>query len=201
MRKVLTAFVASSIVFTASLSASIIGFTSGTGFADALQSDGVSTLTSAGAGAFTFQLGTFDEAVLSGTADTWATGFNNEMTGDNVWGTFGPAIGRFLGDQTMDDASSNGAAAYIFGFNADTSQIILFKNAAWVFPAFDSFDLSADLFSLEDANTQILQADGTFASIGSNIQMLAAVPEPSVFALFSGAMALGWVMVRRRRAL
>lgn len=201
MKKISILVAASSMLIAGSLSASLINFTSGIGFTGALQADGVSTLTSAGAGAFTFQLGTFDETSLSGTSDTWAAAFNNEMTGVNFWATSGPGAGRFQGSNSMDDGSSNGLAAYIFGFNtADASQIILFKNDSWTFPTYDPIDSAADTFSLADANTQIIQADGTFTTIGGNFQMLAAVPEPSTYAALIGLLALGAAMHCRRRA-
>ena len=41
-------------------------------------------------------------------------------------------------------------------------------------------------------------AGGTWSATGSNVQL--AVPEPSTYAALSGLLALGYVMVRRRRA-
>jgi hypothetical protein len=199
MIKKITIFTFLTVLLTGSLSASLINFTSGTGFAGALQADGVSTISSAGAGSFSFQLGTFNEASLSGNSDTWAAGFNNEMAASNPWSTSAPAANRFQGSVSMDDGSSTNNAAYIFGFNtSDSSQIILFKNAAWVFPAFDETDFSADTFSLADANTQVLQANGTFTAIGGNFQMLSAVPEPSTYAALAGMFVLCIAMLRRR---
>jgi len=42
-------------------------------------------------------------------------------------------------------------------------------------------------------------AGGTWSSTGNNLQ-LSVVPEPSTYAALSGLLALGYVMVRRRRA-
>lgn len=59
-------------------------------------------------------------------------------------------------------------------------------------------DTSATLTALAGTGTAIsIGAGGGFGGSGVSIQ-LSAVPEPSAFALLSGALALGWVMVRRR---
>lgn len=138
-----------SILCAGAVNASLLNFQSGAGVT-ALQSDGVSTLSSAGAGSFTFALGTFDESVLSGSSDTWGTGFVDRMNGTNNWLLSPPPVAnRFQGDRLMSDGSADSLQAYIFGYSiADSSQVILFKNSSWTFPAFNALDLTSDIFSL-----------------------------------------------------
>lgn len=185
------------------LSASLINFQSGAGVT-ALQSDGVSTLSSAGAGAYTFAFGTFNEAALSGAASTWQAAFDDQMASTNNWLLSPPPLAnRFLGEVSMNDATANGLAGYIFGYNtSDSSEVIVFKNAAWTFPAFNALDTTADVFSLQDANTQVLGSGGTFSAFSGSFTMIstATVPEPSAFAAIAGVLALGFVALRRRRA-
>jgi len=197
MKKLTTIIAAAALVCSVS-QASKINFQSGT-VATYLQADGTTNLDAS----YTFALGTFTESSLAGDLSTWSAGFNDEMDGVNTWKTSGPAPlqNKFQGEVAMDDNSSAASAAYIFGTNG-SDEIIIFRNAAWVFPTFDNLDTTADVFSLVDANTQIVTAAGSWTAYASNITMLStvAVPEPSTFAALAGLCALGAVMVRRRRA-
>jgi hypothetical protein len=195
MKKILTILAAAATVCSVS-QASKINFQSGS-VATYLQADGVTNLDSS----YTFALGTFSEAALAGNISTWSASFNDEMVGVNTWKTSGPAPlqNKFQGEVFMDDNSPATSAAYIFGTNG-SDELIIFRNAAWVFPTFDTLDTTADIFSLADANTQIVTAGGTWTAYASNITMLSTVPEPSTFAALAGLCALGAVMVRRRRA-
>jgi len=196
MKKILTILAAATVCSVSQ--ASIINFQSGT-VATYLQADAATNLDAS----YTFALGTFTESALSGDISTWSAGFNDEMVSVNSWKTSGPAplLNKFQGEVAMDDNSSASASAYIFGTNG-SDELIIFRNAAWVFPTFNDLDTAADIFSLADANTQIVTAGGGWTSYASNITMLSttAVPEPSTFAALAGLCALGAVMVRRRRA-
>ena len=75
-----------SLFFLNATQASLINFQSGS-LSSYLQADGVTNLDST----YTFALGTFNEAVLAGSSDTWAGGFTDEMDGVNTWRTSGPA--------------------------------------------------------------------------------------------------------------
>jgi hypothetical protein len=197
MKKILTILAAAATVSSVS-QASLINFQSGS-VATYLQADAATNLDAS----YTFALGTFTESALSGVISTWSAGFNDEMTAENGWLTSGPppVLNTFQGNVAMDDNSSATASAYIFGTNG-SDELIIFRNAAWVFPTFDNLDTTADIFSLADANTQIVTAGGGWTSYASNITMLSttAVPEPSTFAALAGLCALSFVMVRRRRA-
>jgi hypothetical protein len=195
MKKLISIFAAATVVCSVS-QASLINFQSGS-VTTYLQADGVTNLDAS----YTFALGTFTEAALAGGIATWSTGFNDEMVSVNTWITSGPAPlqNKFQGEVAMDDNSSATSSAYIFGTNG-SDEIIIFRNAAWVFPTFDSLDTTADVFSLADANTEIVTAGGTWTTYASNITMLSTVPEASTYAALSGLLALGYVMVRRRRA-
>jgi len=185
-----------SLFFLNATQASLINFQSGS-LSSYLQADDVTNLDST----YTFALGTFNEAVLSGTSDTWAGGFTDEMDGVNTWKTSGPVPlrNKFQNENAMTDDSSNGQAAYIFATNTANDEILIFKNASWIFPNYSATDLDADIFSLQDANTQVVNATGSFVAFDNNLRMLTAVPEPSTYAMFAGALALGYVMIRRRR--
>ncbi len=186
------------LVCGSTLSASLINFQSGS-LTSFLQADGATNLD----GTYTFALGTFSEAALAGSSDSWFAAFDDQMVGTNDWLTSGPApvINTFQGDQLMVDGSETSSAAYIFGYNTDQSEIIIFRNASWVFPTFDDLDVSADIFSLQDANTEVVTSAGSWVTFNNNLQMItaSAVPEPSTYAALSGLLALGYVMVRRRK--
>ena len=195
MNKYLTLALASLVVIS-SASASLINFQSGS-LSSYLQADGTTNLDST----YSFALGTFNESVLSGTSNTWGSGFTDQMDGVNTWKTSGPAPlqNKFQNENAMTSATANGQAAYIFGYNVAVDEIILFKNAAWIFPTRDSLDTVADIFSLQDAGTQVVTTSGAFASFNNNLTMLAVVPEPSTYAMLAGVLALGYVMIRRRK--
>lgn len=176
--------------------ASLVNFQSGS-LSSYLQADGVSNLDTS----YSFALGTFNESVLSGSNDTWAAGFTDQMQSTNNWLLSGPppVQNTFQGDVSMNSSAANGQAAYIFATNAANDEILIFKNAAWVFPTYDNLDTVSDIFSLQDANTQVVNATGSFVAFDNNLRMLTVVPEPSTYAMFAGALALGYVMIRRRR--
>jgi len=186
-----------------SANASLINFQSGT-VSTYLQADGVTSLSASPEGNYVFALGTFDESFLSGNSDTWLSGFTDEMEATNVWKTTGaaPLQNKFQGSVSMSDGSATSSNAYIFGYkdDAEKSEIIIFRNAGWQFPAYAPVDLDgSDIISLLDANTQIIDSSGSWTNYSSNITMLFAVPEPSAFAAIAGLLTLGFVMVRRRR--
>ena len=191
-----------SLVFI-SASASLINFQSGGVPTTYLQADGVTSLSDASSptGTYLFALGTFDETALLGSIDAWYTAFADQMEGTNAWRSSDatPAFlqNRFQNEVLMADGSAASQSAYIFGYNSDQSEIIIFRNASWVFPSYDILDTNADIFSLTDANTEVITSAGTWTSYSSNITML-AVPEPSSFALLSGIFGLACVMLRRR---
>lgn len=186
------------LLFAYSASASLINFQSGT-LSTYLQSNLVDTLSDEPEGTYQFALGTFDETVLSGSISNWFAAFTNQMDGVNVWKTTGPAPlqNRFQNEHIMSDGTATGQAAYILGSKTDMSEIVIFKNPAWVFPAFNPLDVAADIYSLQDAGTEVVSSGGSFSAFDNNLTMI-AVPEPSSFALLAGVFGLAWVMVRRR---
>lgn len=199
MQKLTIPLLSATLVFTASLQASLINFQSGT--VTALQSDGATSLSAEAEGTFEFALGTYNEAVLAGAISGWEAGLTDQMVDTNVWKTTGPAPlqNKFQGEVSMSDGSATTQQAYILGYSTVTDDFIVFKNAAWVFPTYAAVDTDgATVFSLQDANTQVLLSSGSFSSFGGSFTMISTVPEPSAFAAIAGFLALGWVMVRRR---
>lgn len=179
--------------------ASRIDFQSGADV-NAFQSDGFTTLSSAGSGAFTFALGTFDESVLADSSDSWSIGFMDQMQDTNDWLVSPPVADRFLGEVQMTSGAATNQNAYILGYDTlNESQIILFKNENWIFPVFNDLDLESDIFSLQDNGTQMLLADGSFSNFTDTFTMISAVPEPSIYALFVGSFTLSYSLIRRSR--
>jgi hypothetical protein len=200
MNKLVLPFIVASFSFLASADASLINFQSGA--VTALQSDNATSLSNEVEGTFEFALGTFNESVLEGSSSGWEAGLTNQMVGNNVWKTTPPAPlqNKFQGETSMTDGIATSQQAYILGYSTINDDFIVFKNAAWVFPAFAAVDTNgADVFSLQDANTQVLQSSGSFSSFSGSFTMI-AVPEPSAFAAIVGVLTLGIVVVRRRRA-
>ena len=134
MKKILTIITVVSACSVAQ--ASLINFQSGV-VSTYLQADGLSDLDSS----YTFALGTFNEAALTGDIGTWAASFNDEMVEVNTWKTDGPAPlqNKFQGEVAMDDDSSEGQSAYIFGSNGP-DELVIFRNSDWTFPTYDNLD-------------------------------------------------------------
>jgi len=95
------------------------------------------------------------------------------------------------------DFSSAGNAFALFVFEtSDTTALLgdtynVWTDATWTLPAADGVTAS---FNPAPSGTQIQQLSGASAFAG------VVVPEPSTYAALSGLLALGYVMVRRRRA-
>lgn len=193
----------SSLLVTHLASGALINFQSASG-GSGFQADGSSALTTD----YSFQLGTFNTAVLAGSLSTWESGFTNEMVAANTWDTTFPPVGvpRFIGERLMDDGSSAGQQAYIFGKNTAGDEIIIWTNTSWIFPTFDNLDSSADIFSLVDANTEVIQSNGAFTTFSPNntftmLSTATAIPEPSTVVLFSLLGAASIFLHRKRRRL
>jgi hypothetical protein len=160
-----------------------------------------------GASADSITLGYF-----SGVANAALTGWSAIQT-DN---SFNTEQGFNTANATSADVTAaNGLDAWIL--IQDSSLSGLFRANDWV--AYSGGDPAGDppspeptiAFQLDAGDTaagiSFIQGVGTTLSImdnggqggGSGVSIqLSAVPEPSAFALLSGALALGWVMVRRR---
>ena len=185
-------------IFLTNAKASLINFQSGS-LNSYLQSDGSTNLDNT----YTFALGTFDESILSSPISNWSSGFTNQMSNTNSWitpgedGVASPAYNTFQGDVIMSGDSANGLNAYIWGISSSNNDIILFKNASWIFPLYSSTDLEADIFSLSDTSTEVINSEGSFIAFNNNLLMLNAVPEPSNYASIIGFMALSLALLRR----
>jgi len=157
----------------------------------------------------------------SAAADSISIGFfagdvvNADLTGWTSFATnstFGPGALSSSSVANADTTAADGLTAYLLVQDGGLSG--LFSLNSWakysgtVAPAtpatlsfqFGASDTAANVIGVAGAGTAISVADaGGFGGSGVSIS-LSVVPEPSTYAALSGLLALGYVMVRRRRA-
>ena len=127
-------------------------------------------------------------AVGSSIGDDYIVAFNPVTT---VFGTTLPGEANFnLGD----GSTASGDSFYIIAFSTQSTNSFtvssgdkygILSHANWVLPSNNS-----GTFSYGSDFNQFSNVDGAAFTV---------VPEPSTYAMFAGALALGYVMIRRRR--
>jgi hypothetical protein len=116
-------------------------------------------------------------AINDGTADPWDVAFSASLIA-----SLGTVSGTAVSDHTINISSVLTAAA---------TQPSATNNTIW-------FGLNGGFSNDNAANNVTLNM--TNASFQMPELSVTAIPEPSAYALLSGMLALGWVMVRRRRS-
>lgn len=122
---------------------------------------------------------------------TYGAGFT--VLGSNTATSFGSVL---LGSGHSTDLSFGGDSFAVFVFESSTTSAIasdaynVWTDASWLLPTTDGVTAG---FSASPTGTEIQQLSGASTFSGS------VVPEPSTYAAIAGLLALGAVMIRRRR--
>jgi hypothetical protein len=152
--------------------------------------------------------------IISTDGTSFATGLSSIATGVSITdsGTYGSSFSTFTASTSATASSFIGTTSVGSGVSTDlTAGINTNDQFGIVVYAGSTTDTVADdTYSVFTSSSWLVGTDGTFNfGSGADYPTLAgasavytgtvgAVPEPSAFALLSGALALGWVMVRRR---
>jgi hypothetical protein len=148
----------------------------------------------------TVQVGTFSVWDFgSAVTDLGTMGFSEFAASGNTYDLFS-TLGILSGTGSLNDVSGNafdGDQVYVVVTDTDTGSFGVFSGtngSNWTFPA--NLGGAGDTLSVFNLVSDIDQVAGA-QSFASGFQV---VPEPSTYAALSGLLALGYVMVRRRRA-
>lgn len=140
------------------------------------------------------RVGYFNEANIAGfSAGDWATLATVEAQFTELT-TFAAASGNVLGTNSgIAHPGNTGAPLYTWVFNAATTGAAtewgVFGSSSWTVPA----DLGTAVMTATQINNIKFGATS-----GGHFQM-AAVPEPSTYAMIFGGIALGFGIYRRRK--
>lgn len=153
---------------------------------------------------YTFALGSFGAFTPSSSnVEDWASNFN--VLGSTTWGGFTQYSGT--GNLTDNDSPfTTSDQGFVWGYNTQTigasTEWILITNSSWIFPTVGSSP------TVDWTSSDV----GTYAALGTitndlgtgnadpylQTASLAAVPEPSTYALLAGVACLGFMVTRRR---
>lgn len=190
MKKTLT--ILASIAFALSASATTINLTGSPTASSffgsdsvALDSDGTDTVTIVTYSSYNFTTGVGTGRAVFGLAE--------------VGSVFGQA-GKLKGGASVNTAAAdafNGATIYLELYDAGSTgtAVISSSDSSWVFPT--NANGVGDTANVVIAGVS-LQVYGATPVTGG-YAVTAPVPEPSTYAMFAGVLALGYVMIRRRK--
>lgn len=187
MKKLITSFV--SIAYVMSASATTVNLAGSPTAVSFFGSDGVALDSS---GVDTVTIVTYDSFSFSTGVGTGRSVFGTAEVG-SVFGQLGKLKGG-VSDNTAAADAFNGKNVYVELLDAGSSQtaVITSNDASWVFPT--------NAGGVGDTQN-VVTAGVTFQVYNANAVTggYQVVPEPSTYAMFAGALALGYVMIRRRR--
>lgn len=179
--------------------ATIVSFSLNPGAAVFYGADG-NVMTSADS---SVQVGSFSSWDFSSAiTDLGTMGFGEFSTGTESYDLFS-TLGILSGTGSQNDGSGaafNGQQVYVVVTDADTGSFGVFSGTTgsnWTFPN-DGLGVG-DSLAVSNLVSDVDQVAGA-VSFGGNGFQISAVPEPSTYAALAGLCALGYVMVRRRRA-
>ena len=140
--------------------------------------------------------GSFDESLFA----TFAAG-TSFATG-TVIGDYTVLGAGAVNNASATQAALNAGVTYDLGGNVATNNeigLLVFNTSSGSATSGDTYKIFTDgwLVASDGAN-QSLTGGGPF--VGASFGAGTVVPEPSTYAALSGLLALGYVMVRRRRA-
>lgn len=143
----------------------------------------------------TVEYGVFDATAFSGLAASQYD-YTNIANIFSSYGSVNITGGEVAVTGLNLTGGSTGDQLSVFVYTPDFSSIAVFSssNSLWDYPA----DPGAASLSTPTVNDALLGQ----INVGSpnTLQLIAAVPEPSTYAMMLGALALGFVAYRRRRS-
>ncbi len=164
------------------------------------------TLTSHGAGVWSFQMGVFQTGFTPtlGTGADWASNWVHVLGVTAPWQISGPNTNKAQAQAGVNAPDHVGKQAMVWGYNSKTfdsaSQWVLLTNTSWIIPAFDGLNvtpLPENIWNYSLAGVTTVNGVGTVSTSG--MQMTQAIPEPSTYALIFGLGILGFLGFRRFR--
>lgn len=168
------------------------------------------TITSFGTSSFTVDAGSTSSGFVTGQ-DGSSIVISGSDLGSALWGTFTPIdlSSNWGSDIVLSGTSSATASTFTIDLYDNDGDFATFSGGSWTninSSGQSSLNLVGTTLSGGGVfdNTQIflltLGTAGGGDTVTANLTGLTLVPEPSAYAALAGCLALGWVMVRRRRA-